>query len=156
MKAGAHVEAGQLIAHVAKHPVGTAMLHIEFYAQGKGKEHSVLTKEDRRDAEGRLRRLVPHAGAGRGEVAQRFGAIGRTGSIALIERLWRTLKDALGLKNLRPLVGEDLQRKLELGLVHYAHFRPHQALGRSDAGRGLLRPDARSSLGDPATAGKAG
>jgi transposase InsO family protein len=62
-------------------------------------------------------------------VKQRFGAVGKKGSIALIERLWRTLKDALGLKLLRPLVAEDLRRKVVLGLVHYAHFRPHQALG---------------------------
>jgi transposase InsO family protein/DNA-binding XRE family transcriptional regulator len=62
-------------------------------------------------------------------VKQRFGAIGKKGSIALIERLWRTLKDTLGLRLLRPLVAEDLIEKIELGLVHYAHFRPHQALG---------------------------
>src|ERR1039457_4937397 len=35
-------------------------------------------------------------------VKQRFGAVGKKGSIALIERLWRTLKDALGLRLLRP------------------------------------------------------
>jgi putative transposase len=62
-------------------------------------------------------------------VRQRFGAIGKKGSIALIERLWRTLKDSLGLRLLRPLVPEDLAAKIELGLLHYAHFRPHQALG---------------------------
>src|SRR5450830_1088981 len=62
-------------------------------------------------------------------VKQRFGAIGRKGSIALIERLWKTLKDTLGLRLLRPLAAEDLMEKIELGLVHYAHFRPHQALG---------------------------
>jgi len=62
------------------------------------------------------------------EVKQRFGAVGKKGSIALIERLWRTLKDTLGLRLLRPLVAEDLVEKIELRLVHYAHFRPHQAL----------------------------
>jgi hypothetical protein len=41
-------------------------------------------------------------------VKQRFGAVGRKGSIALIERLWRTLKDTLGLRLLGPLVAEDL------------------------------------------------
>jgi hypothetical protein len=30
---------------------------------------------------------------------------------------------------LRPLVAEDLMEKIGLGLVHYAYFRPHQALG---------------------------
>jgi transposase InsO family protein len=62
-------------------------------------------------------------------VKQRFGAIGKKGSIALIERLWRTLKDTLGLRLLRPLAAEDLMEKVEIGLLHYAHFRPHQALG---------------------------
>jgi transposase InsO family protein len=62
-------------------------------------------------------------------VKQRFGAVGKKGSIALIERLWRTLKDTLGLRLLRPLAAGDLMEKVELGLVHYAHFRPHQALG---------------------------
>ena len=60
---------------------------------------------------------------------QRFGAVGKKGSIALIERLWRTLKDTLGLRLLRPSAAEDLAATVELGLVHYAHFRPHQALG---------------------------
>ena len=63
------------------------------------------------------------------EVKQRFGAVGKKGSIALIERLWRTLKDTLGLRLRRPSAAEDLAAKIELGLLHYAHFRPHQALG---------------------------
>jgi len=61
-------------------------------------------------------------------VKQRFGAVGKKGSIALIERLWRTLKDTLGLRLLRPIAAEDLLDKIEMGLLHYAHFRPHQAL----------------------------
>src|ERR1035437_753321 len=52
----------------------------------------------------------------------------RKGSIALIERLWRTLKDTLGLRLLRPLAAEDLMAKIEMGLLHYAHFRPHQGV----------------------------
>jgi len=28
-----------------------------------------------------------------------------------------------------PLVAEDLMAKIEIGLLHYAHFRPHQGLG---------------------------
>jgi len=62
-------------------------------------------------------------------VKQRFGAVGKKGSIALIERLWRTLKDTLGLRLLRPSAAEHLAATVELGLVHYAHFRPHQGLG---------------------------
>ena len=77
-------------------------------------------------------------------VRQRFGAIEKKGSIALIERLWRTLKDTLGLRLLRPLAAEDLMEKIGPGLVHYAHFRPHQALGgatrHSASGAGVGRP----------------
>jgi len=62
-------------------------------------------------------------------VKQRFGAVGKKGSIALIERLWRTLKDTLGLRLMGPLAAEDLMAKVEMGLVHYAHFRPHWGLG---------------------------
>jgi transposase InsO family protein/DNA-binding transcriptional regulator YiaG len=62
-------------------------------------------------------------------VKQRFGTIGKKGSIALIERLWRTLKDTFGLRLIGPLVAEDLMEKIELGLLDYAHFRPHQGLG---------------------------
>jgi transposase InsO family protein len=64
-------------------------------------------------------------------VKQRFGAVGKKGSIALIERLWRTLKDTLGLRLLRPSAAKDLMEKVEMGLVHYAHFRPHQGLAGS-------------------------
>jgi hypothetical protein len=39
------------------------------------------------------------------------------------------MKDTLGLRLLRPLVAQDLMEKIEMGLVHYAYFRPHQGLG---------------------------
>ena len=59
---------------------------------------------------------------------QRFGALGKTGSIALIERLWRTLKDILKLKSFKPLVKNELERRITQGLHYYAYFRPHQGL----------------------------
>jgi putative transposase len=61
-------------------------------------------------------------------IRQRFGAVGKTGSIAIVERLWRTLKEALGLGSLKPLTQEDLERRLKTGLLHYAYLRPHQTL----------------------------
>jgi len=61
-------------------------------------------------------------------IRQRFGAIGKTGSIAIVERLWRTLKEALGLGSLKPLTRQALERRLKTGLLHYAYLRPHQAL----------------------------
>lgn len=62
------------------------------------------------------------------DIKQRFGAIGRYGSIAIIERLWRTLKELLLLKRLRPLVQQELEQRVRLGLDYYAHHRPHQGL----------------------------
>jgi transposase InsO family protein len=62
-------------------------------------------------------------------VRQRFGAIGQKGSIAILERFWRTIKGAAGLTPLPPLNQQDLDRRLELALAHYAHHRPHRNLG---------------------------
>jgi transposase InsO family protein len=72
----------------------------------------------------RFRRFLKRQG-----IRQRFGAVGKTGSIALIERLWRTLKGVLALKLFKPLHLADAKRGVELGLVHYAFFRPHAGLG---------------------------
>jgi len=60
---------------------------------------------------------------------QRFGAIGMYGSIAIIERLWRTLKDALRLRSFNPLTKRDLEHRLHQGLYCYSYLRPHQGLG---------------------------
>src|SRR5450830_1166042 len=89
-------------------------------------------------------------------VKQRFGAIGKKGSIALIERLWRTLKDTFGLRLLRPLVAQDLMEKIELGPRPLRPLPPASGARRCDAGRDLLRPDARASLSDPASPRQAG
>ncbi len=61
-------------------------------------------------------------------IQHRFGAIGQCGSIAIIERLWRTLKDALSLRSFKPLMRVDLERRLEKGLYYYTYLRPHQGL----------------------------
>jgi len=60
---------------------------------------------------------------------QRFGAVGRYGSIAIIERLWRTLKDSLRLRSFKPLTKRELERRLERGLDYYTYVKPHQGLG---------------------------
>ena len=62
-------------------------------------------------------------------IRQRFGAIGKTGSIAIIERFWKTLKDLLGLPFARPLLRADLQRRLDATLAYYAQLKPHHGLG---------------------------
>jgi len=71
----------------------------------------------------RFRKLLTRLG-----VRHRFGAIGKVGSIALIERLWKTLKNNLSLRSFKPLFQQDLERRLYFGLLYYAYIKPHQAL----------------------------
>ncbi len=61
-------------------------------------------------------------------IRQRFGAIRRYGSIAIIERFWRTLKELLGIQFWRPLSTAHLEAHTELALHYYATLRPHQGL----------------------------
>jgi len=62
-------------------------------------------------------------------VRHRYGAIGRTGSIALIERFFLTLKTATQVAVRPPLLRSDLERRLAVFFAYYVHLRPHQGLG---------------------------
>jgi hypothetical protein len=61
-------------------------------------------------------------------VKQRFGAVGKSGSIAIIERFWRTAKENFKLKLRPPVTASELQHRLMIGLHYYGHYRPHQGL----------------------------
>jgi transposase InsO family protein len=61
-------------------------------------------------------------------IKHRYGAIGRTGSIALIERFFRSLKTIAGLHSRPPLLRRDLEGRLGLALLYYLWLRPHQGL----------------------------
>jgi len=62
-------------------------------------------------------------------IKQRFGAIGQYGSIAIIERFWRTLKELLGIRFWPPLSADHLEARTRLALMYYSSLRPHQGLG---------------------------
>jgi putative transposase len=62
-------------------------------------------------------------------IRQRFGAIGQYGSIAVIERFWRTLKGLLGVRLWPPLSAAHLEARAGRALMYYATLRPHQGLG---------------------------
>jgi putative transposase len=62
-------------------------------------------------------------------IQQRFSAVGATGAIALVERLWRSLKTLLPVGLIRPLHRHELDQRLGLVLLYYAYLRPHQGLG---------------------------
>jgi putative transposase len=62
-------------------------------------------------------------------VRHRYGAVGQTGSIALIERFFLTLKGITKLVTTPPFLRRDLERRLALFFVYYICLRPHQGLG---------------------------
>jgi transposase InsO family protein len=64
----------------------------------------------------------------RHRVRHRYGAIGRAGSIALIERFFRTLKSIASLRARPPLLRADLERRLASALEYYLRLRPHRGL----------------------------
>ena len=61
-------------------------------------------------------------------IKYRYGAIGRYGSIAVIERLMRTMKDECTRVVLIPLRLKDMRTELSVYVTWYNQFRPHQAL----------------------------
>jgi putative transposase len=65
----------------------------------------------------------------RRRIAQRFGAIGKHGSIAVIERFIRTLKEECTQRLLVPYDGAALRREMSLYVSWYNDHRPHSFLG---------------------------
>ncbi len=65
---------------------------------------------------------------GRRGIRQRFGAVGKYGSIAVIERLIRTVKDECTRRLLVPYRREQFRRELSLFVIWYNRDRPGQAL----------------------------
>jgi transposase InsO family protein len=62
-------------------------------------------------------------------IRHRYGAIGKAGSIAILERFFRTLKATASLRSRPPLLRADLERRLAQAFAYYLWLRPHQALG---------------------------
>jgi putative transposase len=73
-----------------------------------------------------FRKTLEHHG-----VRHRYGAVGQTGSIALIERFFLTLKTVTKVAERPPLLRTDLEGRLAPFFPYYACLRPHQGLGGS-------------------------
>ncbi len=92
-------------------------------------------------------------------IKQRFGAIGRSGSIAIIERFWRTIKETLDVRFLPPLTRGQLEQQLDPALFWYAALRPHQGLDGatpSEVYFRLERPAANNDISPSPTAAARG
>jgi transposase InsO family protein len=70
----------------------------------------------------------------RHRIGHRIGAVGRSGSIALIERFWRTIKDAARVRSRPPLSAVMLEARLHLTLAWYTAVRSHSALDGATPG----------------------
>lgn len=91
-------------------------------------------------------------------IDHRLGAVGEKGSIAIIERFWRTLKTALDLSNCRPILPDVLAERVAAAVDWYNNLRPHQSLGSatpagtfSGVARPVIeaQPAPRGSPGEP-------
>jgi transposase InsO family protein len=78
-------------------------------------------------------------------VKPRFGAVGKHGSIALIERFIRSMKDECFRTTVVPLSVALVEQELKLWLVWYHEHRPHQGL----AGKTPLEMRARRAKRHP-------
>ncbi len=71
---------------------------------------------------------VPSAQCRQRGIRQRFGAVGKCGSIAVVERLIRTLKNECTRRLLVPYRRDDFRRELALFAIWYNGNRPSEAL----------------------------
>ncbi len=78
-------------------------------------------------------------------IKQRFGAIGQYGSIAVIERLMRSIKDECTRRILVPLREDAIRREITFYIDWYNQNRPHQSLG------GRIPMDAYFGIDDEIT-----
>jgi transposase InsO family protein len=62
-------------------------------------------------------------------IVHRFASADNIKATARLERFWRSLKEMAGLRGLQlALTVDDLERRLEVALLHYLCFRPHEGL----------------------------
>jgi transposase InsO family protein len=82
-------------------------------------------------------------------IRPRFGAVGRHGSIAIVERFIRAMKAECTSRILVPLADEVIRHEFALFAVWYNEHRPSQALGGctpQEVYEGLLPANGRSGI----------
>ncbi len=86
----------------------------------------------------------------------RLGAVGQHGSIAIVERCQRTIKDALDLEHCDVIVPALLQERLDAVMHWYDHLRPHSALGGATPAEVFAGVDSPAWHARPAPRGRPG
>jgi putative transposase len=124
-----------VLDHFSRGVVGRAV----FKQQPSAADVVRVVEAARKQAGGAPKYIITDKGAQFGEryrawckkrgVRPRYGAVGKYGSIALIERFMRTLKDE-GLRHiLVPLRLRDMEAEVDVFIAWYNGFRPHSGLG---------------------------
>jgi putative transposase len=99
-----------------------ALLGRAIHQAGATPRHLVCDRGKQFDAHG-FRRWCS-----RRRIQVRYGAVGKHGSIAVVERFIRTLKESLRRLVLLPLRREAFRRELQFIAEWYNEFRPHSGL----------------------------
>ena len=84
-------------------------------------------------------------------VRPRFGAVGKTGSIAVVERFWRSLKSEITRRVTLPFCADRMHLLLESYRMWFNGWRPHQGVGGATpaeifGGKVLARDEARFEI----------
>ena len=92
------------------------------------------------------------------EVKPRFGAVGRYGSIAVLERFFRSMKQECFRRILVPYARDAVVRELDSFTTWYNEYRPHMGLSQCAAAVSLDTAESHpvSPVGVPSSAKAAG
>jgi transposase InsO family protein len=89
-------------------------------------------------------------------VESRHGAVGQKGSIAIVERMWRSLKEHLDLRGARSEIAAALELRIAAILDYYGTKRPHAALANATPRQVFSGEPAPAHNLKPAPRGRAG
>jgi transposase InsO family protein/transposase len=105
------------------------------------------------DQGGQFRKGALRTAVARLRVEHRKGAVGQKGSIAIIERLWRSLKDCLDTRLARTEIARTLRERIAVVIDYYGTKRPHTALGNATPAEVYRGKRSRASQARPAPRG---
>jgi putative transposase len=144
------------VAVVLDHASRAVVAYAIYGKEPSGEQICILLDSARRAAGRAPRYIVSDQGTqfrdayrrwcARHDVRPRFGAVGKKGSIAVIERFFRSLKDECCRKILVPYSLEAMTAELCLYVRWYNEFRPHAALGGRTPAERLEGTSARQGL----------